>query len=123
VRARVAIQGRRPSLLLRLAAAALVACAAVACGTPLSVYPIVGRQYDAAEDCLGAEGTLDVLEGTAPGDSCLEPRCLLTTDTNELFVSAVCVELAGFDDVTDEEPRRPECEAALLAWDEERYCE
>jgi hypothetical protein len=123
VRARVANQGRRPSLLVGLVAAALVACAAAACGTPLQVYPIVGRQYDTEEDCLGAEGTLDVLEGTPPGDSCLEPRCLVTTDTNELFVSAVCIELAGFDDVTDDEPRRPDCDAALLAWEEERYCE
>jgi hypothetical protein len=122
VQLRTAKLGRRSPAFAAVAAVFVVGGLALGCSSPLRVYPVVGRAYDAEEDCLLEEGTLDVIDGTAPAD-CLEPRCLLTTDTNELFVSAVCVELAGFDDVTDEEPRRPDCEAALLAWDEERYCD
>jgi hypothetical protein len=103
---------RPPSLALRSVAAAGLSLLAAACGAPLEVYVVLGQRYDAARDCLGEEGVIDVVEGTVEG-TCDGVICLRSGETGELYVSAQCEAPPGYEAIGEE---TSVCAAALDAY-------
>ncbi len=90
----------------------VAALALPACSDALETYPLKGYVYDAAEDCLGAEEVLDVIEGVAEG-TCEGVRCFRSEETGTVFITEQCEAPDLYVDASTEE----DCVLALEAWE------
>jgi hypothetical protein len=104
-------------------AAAGIACilhviGSVGCDDPIS-HPYLGRLYVGGRDCLGAIGTVDVVEGADPGDCA--PACLTKSSADggfAVYVSAMCAPYPPFYDAGGSDPACPSALAALARGDQ-----
>jgi hypothetical protein len=85
-----------------------------ACRDDLTTYPLKGRHYDEAADCLEENGLIDVIEGEAEG-TCEGVRCIRSLETGDHYVTAQCEAPPGYEDLTD--AAEGPCALALAAHD------
>jgi len=105
---------------MRSAVPWVVLLALTACRDPLLVYALSGRHYDEAEDCLGEDLVIDVIEGEVSG-TCEGVRCIRSEETGDHYVTAACDVPELYEDLTDQ--AEGPCADALAAYQAEQFCE
>ncbi len=108
---------------VRAAIAALLVPATIAACSDNRSHVYTGRLFEPARNCLDPATSIDVVDGTDPGSSCVK-KCIATLAPSDggprqIYVSSVCPPYPTFSDTTG---TAVGCDQALAASDRSDVC-